>query len=59
MVGVVTTTVFVVIGLSLVAGGNEKVGAVLLALGLLRGSFATRQISILFESDEDDEDDQS
>jgi hypothetical protein len=53
MVGVVTTTVFIVIGMSVLMGGSTKVGAVLLALGLLRGSFASRQISALFEEDEE------
>jgi hypothetical protein len=54
MVGVVTTTVFIVIGMSVLMGGSTKVGAVLMALGLLRGSFASRQISALFEDEDED-----
>ena len=54
MIGIVTTTVFIVIGLSLVAGGQNRVGAVLMALGVLRGSFAARQIEELYSDDDDD-----
>ncbi len=53
MIGIVTTTVFIVLGGSLVIGGNMKVGAVLMALGLLRGTFAARQISSVFEAEEE------
>jgi surface antigen len=53
MLGVVTTMVFVVLGMTLVAAGNTKVGAVLMALGLLRGSVAGRQITILLDEGDD------
>jgi len=54
LLGVVTTTVFIVIGLSILMGGGTKLGAVIMALGLLRGSFASRQISEIFESEDED-----
>ena len=55
MLGVVTTTVFIVIGMSILLSGNTKVGAVVMALGLLRGSFASRQISEIFDDAAEEE----
>jgi len=54
MTGAITTLIFLGIGLSLLSEGNNRIGAVLAALGVFRGGVLVRQAVAEF-SDDDDE----
>ncbi len=55
MTGILTTLIFLAIGLTLLSEGSQRIGALLTGLGVLRGGVVVRQALALGEDDEEED----
>jgi hypothetical protein len=58
MMGVITTCLFLFVGFSLTTEGATRIGALVMALGVIRGVVLIRQVLALRTADEDEGEDQ-